>query len=107
MSAYDRILERVKPGSRLRTPDERVGQPFVVDAVDAEGVSVKTAKGGKVRIGLFTFETATKFLADRGVAGDREVEDGDRHGAPASGRASGGPRRPSPRGRGRRGESGS
>ena len=78
-SAYDRILERVKPGDRLKTPDEKAGQPFTVETVDLEGVSIKTAKGGRIRIGLFTFETATKFLADRGVAGDRwlEVKDED------------------------------
>jgi hypothetical protein len=71
LDAYDRILERVKKGDRLKTPDEKVGQPFTIEAVDAEGVSLKTAKGGKIRVGLFTFETAAKFLSDRGVAGDR------------------------------------
>jgi hypothetical protein len=76
---YDRVLERVKVGDKLRTPDERTGQPFVVEAVDAEGVSVKTAKGGRVRVGLFTFESAAKFLSDRGFVGDRwlEVKDED------------------------------
>ena len=79
LSAFDRILERVKPGDRLKTPDEKAGQPFTVESVDAEGVSIKTARGGRIRIGLFTFETAAKFLADRGVAGDRwlEVKDQD------------------------------
>jgi hypothetical protein len=78
-SAFDRVLERVKPGDRLKTPDEKAGQPFTVESVDAEGISIKTAKGGRIRIGLFTFETAVKFLADRGVAGDRwlEVKDED------------------------------
>jgi hypothetical protein len=78
-SAFDRVLERVKPGDRLKTPDEKAGQPFTVESVDAEGISIKTAKGGRIRIGLFTFETAAKFLADRGVAGDRwlEVKDQD------------------------------
>ena len=77
--AYDLILERVKKGDRLKTPDERVGQPFTVEVVDAEGVTVKTAKGGKIRMGLFTFETAAKFLRDQGIAGDRwlEVKDQD------------------------------
>ena len=77
--AFDRVLERVKPGDRLKTPDEKAGQPFTVESVDAEGVSIKTARGGRIRIGLFTFETAAKFLADRGVAGDRwlEVKDED------------------------------
>ena len=77
--AYDRILERVKKGDRLKTPDDRTGQPFTVESVDPEGISIKTAKGGKIRMGLFTFETAVKFLADQGVAGDRwlEVKDQD------------------------------
>jgi hypothetical protein len=71
---YDRVLARVKPGDRLRTPDAKTGQPFTVEVVDPEGVSVKTAKGGHVRMGLFTFETAVKFLADRGFAGERWIE---------------------------------
>jgi hypothetical protein len=79
LGTYDKILDRVKPGTKLKTPDERVGQPFTVEAVDLEGVAVKTAKGGKIRVGLFTFETAVKFLADNGVVGDRwmEVKDQD------------------------------
>jgi hypothetical protein len=79
LGAFDRVLDRVKPGDRLKTPDEKAGQPFTVETVDLEGVSIKTAKGGRIRIGLFTFETAAKFLADRGVAGDRwlEVKDED------------------------------
>jgi hypothetical protein len=77
--AYDRILARVKPGERLKTPDAKTGQPFTVETVDAEGVTIKTAKGGKIRMGLFTFETAAKFLSDHGVVGDRwlEVKDED------------------------------
>ena len=75
--AYDRILERVKPGDRLKTPDERTGQPFAVETVDAEGVTIKTSRGGKIRIGLFTFETAAKFLADHAVVGDRWLETKD------------------------------
>lgn len=79
LDTYDKILQRVKPGTKLKTPDERVGQPFTVEVVDLEGVAVKTAKGGKIRVGLFTFETAVKFLADNGVVGDRwmEVKDQD------------------------------
>lgn len=77
--AYDRILERVKKGDRLKTPDDRTGQPFTVESLDAEAITIKTAKGGKIRMGLFTFETAVKFLSDQGVAGDRwlEVKDQD------------------------------
>ena len=77
--AYDRILERVRKGDRLKTPDDRTGQPFTVESLDAEAITIKTAKGGKIRMGLFTFETAVKFLSDQGVAGDRwlEVKDQD------------------------------
>lgn len=77
--AYDRILERVRKGDRLKTPDDRTGQPFTVESLDAEAITIKTAKGGKIRMGLFTFETAVKFLCDQGVAGDRwlEVKDQD------------------------------
>ena len=31
MSAYDQVLERVHTGDRLRTPDDRTGQPFTAD----------------------------------------------------------------------------
>lgn len=71
LDAYDRIQERVKPGTKLRTPDEKVGAPFTVDNVDLEGLDIRTNRGGKLRISLFTFETAMKFLADRGHTGDR------------------------------------
>lgn len=79
MDAYDRILERVAPGTTLRTPDAKVGQTFVVEKVDAEGVDVKTQRGGKIRIGLFTFDFAVKYLRDNAVVGDRwlEVKDPD------------------------------
>lgn len=79
LGAYDRILERVKPPLGLKTPDAKVGQPFTVESVDLEGVGIRTSKGGKLRIGLFTFETAVKFLADQGCVGDRwlEVKDPD------------------------------
>ena len=77
--AYDRILERVKKGDRLKTPDDRTGQPFTVESLDAEGLTVKTARGGKIRISLFTFETAVKFLADQNIRGGTwlEVKDQD------------------------------
>jgi len=79
MEAYDRVLERVKPGTLLRTPDAKVGQSFTVENVDPEGVDVKTHRGGKVRIGLFTFDFAVKYLRDQGCVGDRwlEVKDPD------------------------------
>ena len=56
--AFDVIQAKVKPPLALATPDSSRGQPFTVTAVDAEGVTVKTSKGGTIRIGLFTFETA-------------------------------------------------
>jgi len=77
--AYDAILEKLKPGTPLKTPDAKVGQPFTIDVIDAEGVGIKTARGGKIRISLFTFETAVKYLADQGCRGDTwlEVKDQD------------------------------
>ena len=76
---FDAVLERVKPGVTLKTPDAKVGAPFVIEVVDAEGVGIKTNRGGKLRIGLFTFETAVKYLTDQGCRGDRwlEVKDSD------------------------------
>lgn len=70
MSAFDKILELVSVGTRLRTPDDKVGKPFVVEKVDLEGVDVRTHKGGKVRISLFTFDTAVKYLSDHGCRGE-------------------------------------
>ena len=79
MDAFDAVIERVKPGTQLRTPDEKLGQAFVVEKVDAEGVEVKTQRGGKIRVGLFTFDFAVKYLRDQGCVGDRwlEVKDPD------------------------------
>jgi len=67
---FDRVIAQVRPGTRLKTPDDRTGKTFVVDVVDNEGVLVKTYSGGRVKIGLFTFDTAVKFLDDMGVRGD-------------------------------------
>ena len=77
--AYDRIQARLAAGQKIRTPDAKVGSTFTVEVVDLEGVTIKTAKGGKIRVSLFTFETAVKFLADNGVRGERwhEVKDQD------------------------------
>lgn len=74
MSAFETVLEKVRPGDALRTPDLKTGQPFTVERVDAEGVAVRTARGGRIRISPFTFDTAVKFLSDRGCAGDRWLE---------------------------------
>ncbi|MEM8885430.1 MAG: hypothetical protein AAGD14_15290 [Planctomycetota bacterium] len=65
-SPYDAVLEKVKPGDELRTPDAASGKPFSIDKVDAESVTVKTARGGRVRISLFTFDSAIKYIEDAG-----------------------------------------
>ena len=74
MTAYDAVRERVHPGDELRTPDKTTGKPFTVLAMDAETVTVRTARGGRVRISLFTFDSAVKYLADLDCAGDRWLE---------------------------------
>lgn len=78
-SAYDVVLQRVKPGQEMKTPDDKTGKPFRISAVDPEAVAVQTARGGTVRISLFTFDSAVKYLSDRGYRGDRwlEVKDSD------------------------------
>lgn len=70
-TAYDRILEHVPPGTRLTTPDKAAGKPFVVEEIGLEGVEVRTSRGGRVKIGLFTFDTAVKYLSDLGMRGER------------------------------------
>jgi hypothetical protein len=73
-SAYDVILEKIHPGEALKTPDERTGKPFSVTSVDAHAVDVRTARGGRVRISLFTFDSALKYLEDLGIRGERWLE---------------------------------
>ena len=58
-SAYDLVLERVKPGAELRTPDKSSGKPFQIADVD-----------GRVKVSLFTFDSALKYLEDLGARGD-------------------------------------
>jgi hypothetical protein len=70
MSTFDKILESIPAGTRLRTPDDKVGKPFVVEKLDLEGVDVRTDKGGRVRISLFTFDTAIKYLTDHNCRGE-------------------------------------
>lgn len=77
VAAYDVILEKVRPGDSMKTPDDRVGKPFSIASVDAESVAVKTARGGRVKISLFTFDSAVKYLADLGIRGDRWLETKD------------------------------
>jgi len=69
-SAYDVVLEKVKPGAELRTPDKSSGKPFQIADVDSEAISVRTAKGGRVRVSLFTFDSAVKYLEDLNVRGE-------------------------------------
>jgi hypothetical protein len=69
-SAYDVVLEKVKPGAELRTPDKSSGKPFQIADVDSEAISVRTAKGGRVRVSLFTFDSAVKYLEDMNVRGE-------------------------------------
>lgn len=76
-TAYDAILAKVEPGAELRTPDKSAGKPFRVTAIDAEGVTVRTARGGFVRISLFTFDAAMKYLGDRGHTGENWLETKD------------------------------
>ena len=71
---YDAILERLSAGDQLRTPDDRTGKPFSVDRIDAEGLAVRTARGGRVKISPFTFDAAVKYLGDLGCSGERWLE---------------------------------
>ena len=71
VSAYDTVLSKIRPGDALKTPDDKTGKPFTIASIDAEAVAVKTAKGGRVKMSLFTFDSAVKYLADLGIRGDR------------------------------------
>jgi len=74
---YDAILEKVKAGDSLRTPDRSAGKPFVIEAIDPEGLTVRTFSGGRVKVSTFTFDTAFKYLSDRGVRGENWIKAGD------------------------------
>jgi len=74
---WDAVMERVKPAQALRTPDRSTGKPFTVESVDAERVVVRTARGGRVQVSPFTFDSAVKYLADVGARGDRWLETKD------------------------------
>lgn len=74
MSVYDTILERVAAGVELRTPDQNSGKPFTVQQLGQESVTVRTARGGRVQISPFTFDTAVKYLHDLGCKGDNWLE---------------------------------
>jgi len=71
---FDQVLERVKKGDELKTPDARTGKPFSILAIDSEGVTVRTARGGRVRVSSFSFDSAVKFLEDMGCRGDAWLE---------------------------------
>lgn len=73
-SAYDAVLERIEPDMELRTPDASSGKPFRIEAVDSESIAVRTARGGRVKVSLFTFDSAVKYLEDLG-GGWLEVKD--------------------------------
>jgi len=64
--AYDAILEKIPPGTELRTPDNASGKPFRVYKLDSESVVVRTARGGRVSITPFTFDSAVKYVSDMG-----------------------------------------
>ena len=77
VSAYESILDHLIVGDELKTPDASSGKPFKIESVDPESVVVRTARGGRVKISLFTFDTALKFLEDHGCSGDRWLETKD------------------------------
>ena len=47
--------------------------PSILD-LGPEDVTVRTARGGRVKISPFTFDTAVKYLEDLGCRGDRWLE---------------------------------
>jgi hypothetical protein len=71
---YETVRARVAEGDKLRTPDDRTGKPFSILTIDEEAVTVRTARGGRVRISPFTFDTAVKYLQDLGISGDTWLE---------------------------------
>jgi len=73
-TAFDLILERLHAGDGLKTPDVRTGKPFTILQVDPEAVTVRTARGGRVKISLFTFDSAVKYLRDLDCRKDRWLE---------------------------------
>jgi len=74
---WDAVQQRVKPGQALKTPDRSTGKPFTVESIDAEKVVVRTARGGRVQVSPFTFDSAVKYLSDVGARGDRWLETKD------------------------------
>ena len=71
---YDIVLARLNVDDRLRTPDASAGKPFAIQSIDSEAITVRTSRGGRVRISPFTFDTAVKYLGDLGIAGDTWLE---------------------------------
>ena len=59
-SAFESVRQKLNPGDELRTPDKSTGKPFLVDVIDDEGMTVRTARGGRVRISMFTFDSVAK-----------------------------------------------
>ena len=75
MLAAKRAADEIVDNVAVRPMD--VGKPFSVDAIDGESVTIRTARGGRVRISLFTFDSAVKYLEDRGHRGDAWLETKD------------------------------
>ena len=71
---FDVIQSRLSVGDKLRTPDKSSGKPFQIFAMDSEAVTVRTSRGGRVRMSPFTFDTAVKYLTDLGISGDTWLE---------------------------------
>jgi hypothetical protein len=71
---YDIVLAKLAVDDKLRTPDASAGKPFSIMEIDSEAITVRTSRGGRVRISPFTFDTAVKYLGDLGIAGDVWLE---------------------------------
>ncbi len=73
-TAYDTVLARLSVGDKLRTPDRSTGKPFSIASIDSEAVTVRTSRGGRVKVSPFTFDTAVKYLGDLGIRGEIWLE---------------------------------
>ena len=60
MSAFDIVAKKVPVGTELKTPDKSTGKPFRVESIDHEAITVRTARGGRVKMSLFTFDSASR-----------------------------------------------
>ncbi len=71
---FDIIQTRLAVGDKLRTPDKSTGKPFQIFSMDSEAITVRTSRGGRVRVSPFTFDTAIKYLSDLGISGEVWLE---------------------------------